>query len=310
MNGVRFYCGISETKWNHHPVQPGPYACISPVTGRSIRTAKVTPATVPSGTEVIQDSGAFSDSWVQRLTFDQALERQQRHAERYKYADKITHRASYDLLIDEVWEDGNRHKRRWTESAAVQAVDETVAAAEFAVKHRGNNTGLVLSAQGVTASQYLGCVQRITPLLEPDDILGLGGWCIIGKMPKVMMPVFRETIREVIPFAARQGVKWVHIWGVIYPKALGELLWIVNEHGLRVSTDSAGPSRNPAFGEWGYGNWRNNAYERAPVETRGLERARHVEATRQWLECLHVTQYHRQSPMPAPLQQMQLPLFG
>lgn len=306
--GVRFYCGINEKRWNHHPVAPGPDACISPVCRRAATTNSVV---VPGGVEVLQDSGAFCDNWSKRLSFQAAYDRQRAHADRYGYARQITHRASYDFLIDEVWDgDGNRHKRRWTEADAERAVDETIAAADFMARQE-DDVAHILSAQGVTARQYLQCVECIVPLLAPDDILGLGGWCVIGKWPRQMMPVFRFTLRLVVPYLAKHNVRRVHIWGVIYPPALGELLWMCDQHGLTVSTDSAGPSRNPAFGEWGYGDWRNNAYERAPVETRGLDRARHVALTRAWLDRLECTRFYREpTRMPTPRRApVQLELF-
>lgn len=292
--GVRFYCGLGEKRWNYHPIEPGQYACVSPVKGKSARTKAKTPVYVPPGVEVIQDSGAFSDNWSSRLTFEAALLRQIAHAEQYGYADMITHRASYDLLIDEVWDGGNRHKRRWTVEAAESAVNETVAAAEYIVQHR-NGLGLVLSAQGVDAPQYLDCVKRITPLLDNDrDILGLGGWCIIGKMPTAMLGVFRDTIRAVVPYAAAQGVRRVHIWGVIFPYALGELLWMCDQHGIALSTDSAGPTLQPVLNRWGYGDWIDRAYVR-PQDTQliGAERARHVTATIEWLNRLETTVYYQ-----------------
>lgn len=114
-----------------------------------------------------------------------------RAQQKYGYADQITHRASYDLLIDEVWTGSNRHKRRWTVQDAEQAVKETIDAARFMAHHKDRPA--VLSVQGVNAAQYLGCPQ-VVPLLDTGDVLGFGGWCITGKMPSVMMPVFRETI--------------------------------------------------------------------------------------------------------------------
>lgn len=306
--GVRFYCGIAEKRWNHHPVAPGAYACISPVKGASARTHTKNSVYVPEGVQVIQDSGAFSDSHIHRLPFQAALDRQIAHAEQYDYADKITHRASYDLLIDEVWDNGNRFKRRWSVEAAEGAVTETIAAARFLDKNRGQ-IGLIQSAQGVDADQYLRCVQRITPLIDPErDILGLGGWCIIGKMPKVMMPTFRETILKVIPFATKAGIQRVHIWGVVYPKALGELLWMCDQHGLSLSTDSVGASTKPVFGEWGYGDWIDRAYQRPGVETRGIERARHVQATVTWLNNFRNSQYFR--PPRVVENPVQLELFS
>lgn len=291
--GVELYIGIaSETKWNRHSIDTGGYSCISPMTGASQRTRKENRVLVPKGDKVIQDSGAFND--MERLSPQDVFRRQLSHAEKYQYADQITHTGSYDWLIDEKWSpEGKRYKQRWSESDARVAVKETVNAARWLSENRDGRS-LVLSAQGVAASQYLACVESILPFMDIErDILGLGGWCIIGKQRRRMMPVFRETVQLVIPTIAESGVSWVHIWGVIFPDALGMLLWMCNQHDIKLSTDSAGPSWRPAFGDWGYGDWRDRSYVRPPVETRGLERARHVAATRAWLDKLEQTQYYR-----------------
>lgn len=296
---IRLYCGINEVKWNHHPVAPGPYACISPVYGKTVRTKTENAVAVPNKVSIIQDSGAFCDGPGERLSFPKALNRQVSHANKYGYQSRISHRATYDLLIDEVWIDGNRHKRRWTVDQADAAVLETITAAQFltdSVHRRG--LGLVASAQGVDAHQYLDCVKALAPLLDTQrDILGLGGWCIMGKMPKQMLPEFRRTISLVIPFAASVGIKWIHIWGVLFAPALGELLWLCDRCGIFLSTDSAGPSLRPAFGLWGYADWSDKSYVRPPVSTRGLERAKHVAATRAWLSGFRETRYYRKPPV-------------
>lgn len=279
---IRFYCGIGESQWNHHPVAPGPYACISPVYGHTVDGKRVNRVFVPDGTLVIQDSGAFSDGPGQRLDFGAALTRQIEHAEHYHYADKVTHRASYDVLIDEKWEGGVRHKARWSEQDAELAIKITINAAKYLDQNR-QGMSTILSAQGVSAIQYLKCAEQVIPLLQDDDVFGLGGWCITGKMPTQIMPVFRETMQAVIPFLGREGVKRAHIWGVCYPKALGELLYLCDEHGVVLSTDSMGASIKPCKGDWGYGSWRDNTYRRPEPEIRGLERARHVQETRNWL---------------------------
>lgn len=306
MYPLTFYCGINERRWNHHPVDPGDFACVSPVYGSKQSTRRNNSVSVPSGVHVIQDSGAFSDGPGSRLAFDKALERQERHAERYGYGPQISHRASYDLLIDEKWEHGIRSKRRWSESEAEVAVDETVAAAQYLVDHR-NNLGLILSAQGVSAQQYLRCMERILPLLDCQrDMLGLGGWCITGKLPKGMMPVFSQTMRLVIPKAGQFGVKRVHVWGVLHAPALAELLFLCDQNGIALSTDSSGPSTRPAFGSWGYADWTDTRYQRPPVEIRGLERARHVKAVRHWLSSFRDSSYYRALIEPKIVQ---LPLF-
>ena len=290
---ITFYCGLNECVWNHHPVATGSHTCVAPVYGSSEKGQRKNSVRVPADTAVIQDSGAFSDSWSTRLSFPAALDRQIAHAEQYRYAAQITHRASYDLLIDEVWTDGNRFKRRWSVEEAERAVTETVQAARYIADHR-KGLHLIQSAQGVDAAQYLRCTEQVLDYIEPGDWLGFGGWCIIGKMPKRMMPVFSETVTSVIPYAAQRGVKHIHIWGVIYPYALGELLWMCDQYGIEVSTDSAGPSRNPAFGQWGYGDWRDNGYQRPPPEKMGLDRARHVELTRSWLASFRSTSFYKE----------------
>jgi len=159
---VRLYIGINETKWNHHPVSPGKYTCVSPIYGRTERTKVKNSVFIPDGCVVLSDSGAFSDGPQSRLALRDAMDRQLSHAEQYRYTGRIDNFASYDLLIDEKWIDGKRHKRRWSESDAWAAVDETVTAARFVHKHRSYiPSSLVLSAQGVTVQQYVTCVERL-----------------------------------------------------------------------------------------------------------------------------------------------------
>lgn len=299
-----FYCGITDRRWNYHPVAPGAYACISPVYGKTARTKAESRVTVPEGVKVIQDSGAFSDSWEQRLSFRGAWVRQIMHARKWDYERKLEYRASYDLLIDEVWHEGNRTKRRWDESKANEAVSITVAAAQFLYEHEAD-VPRIQSAQGVTARQYLDCVKRLMPFIDCDrDALGLGGWCVIGKYPTQMPPIFYETLSLVIPFAAKEGVKRVHIWGVCYPMAIAPLQYICDQYGIAVSTDSTSPQQYPVNGQWGYGDWRDNSYQQPPVATRGLERARHVKATVEWMQRLETTQYYLN---PAVLTQCEKP---
>jgi hypothetical protein len=301
MMSIRLYTGLGgETTWNRYPVTPGPYACIAPVYGR--KKTCVNRVALPADTQVIQDSGAFSDSWDTRLSFSDALKRQETHAERFGYGSQITHRATYDLLIDEVWVDGNRYKRRWSVQDAEAAVETTVAAAKFAHENR-NGLPLIVSAQGVDAQQYLRCSQRLMPFMQSGDYFGFGGWCIIGKMPAVMMPVFSETVRTVIPFLGTEGIQHIHIWGVIYPKALGFLLHECDTWGITVSTDSVGPTTHPVFGQWGYGKpseggWRDNTYIKPHGENVGPERARHTSLTREWLSRFRGTSYYKSAEQP------------
>ena len=148
LEDICFYCGLGEKHYNHHPVVTGPYACVSPVSGSTIK--KVNSVAVPQGVRVLQDSGAFNDACLlfrgqerhlplmkqSRLTFKDALKRQEDHAEKFGYVDQIEARASYDVLIDETWtEDASglltRSKKRWSETDADLAVEETIAAASL-----------------------------------------------------------------------------------------------------------------------------------------------------------------------------------
>ena len=291
---------MCETKWNHHVVAPGKRVCISPIygTGKNKRENRVF---VPDIVEqVISDSGAFSDDINKRLSFGEALKRQLKHIDKYNYWYKLYKLATYDVLIDEKWQNGKRTKERWNENDAKFAVDETIRAAEFLNEKRHcipNEAGLVLSLQGISVKQYVDCAKRIMPFFNPEkDTIGFGGWCIIGKMRKRMMPVFIDTIREVVPYLASNNVKHIHIWGVIFPNALGYLSYICNEYNIQLSTDSVGPQLKPCFGSWGYGEWIDKSYKRPDVTIRGLERKKHNAITRSWLNEFEKTVYYRELP--------------
>lgn len=321
MTGIRLYCGIGETSYNHHTVSPGPYACISPITGRDDRRSRQNSVCVPENTLVIQDSGAFSDGPTSRLSHEDALKRQIEHARKYNYEHLVTHRASYDLLIDETWKDHFRCKQRWTEEAGNFAVKETINAARYLNDHRETGMGCIMSAQGVTLSQYIECTEQILKYVDPShDMFGLGGWCILGKQPS-LLKTFSETIRRVIPILAQHKVQKVHIWGVCYAKALGKLLYLCDSHKIELSTDSIGPSVRPARGQWGYASWINNKYERPEVyesckdrtchtelACRGQERTRHIEETRTWLANFKEREAHLYLPIKEPSHK-QLSLF-
>lgn len=288
---IELYVGIAETKWNGWEIPSSiERACVSPISGRSAKTRKENWVNVPSNVAVIQDSGAFSDSWDTRLSVDAAWDRQLAHAEKHGYAKQITHRASYDLLIDETWIDGKRSKKRWSYEDAKEAVAVTVAASQYATARR-DNIGLVQSAQGVEPEQYLDCVQQIMPYIDTDrDKLGLGGWCIIG-MQRHLMPTFYETIKRVIPFAAKQGVKEIHIWGVVYPPALGLLLHWCNEYGISLSTDSTSPALQVVWGVWGYAEWRQDI-EPVSSHLTGATRIIHAIGTKHYLAQLEGTEHY------------------
>jgi hypothetical protein len=195
------------------------------------------------------DSGAFTDPPEERLTPEQSLERQlaweKRASEKWGGEWKASALVSYDRLIDETWVDGQKFKRRWTVQMAESAVRETIEAAHYLAARQRElyPRDLVLACQGVDDAQYAECVAEVLKVATVDDWIGLGGWCILGRF-KRWMPTFLRTITRCIPLIAAAGVIRVHIFGVLYEPALAPLLWLCDEHGLRLSTDSSAPILN------------------------------------------------------------------
>jgi site-specific DNA-cytosine methylase len=189
---------------------------------------------------------------------------------------------SYDRLIDEKFVDGARKKQRWTVEEGEKAVQETVEAAKYLDSQRdrlGDYT-LVMSCQGVDAPQYEQCVARVLAHCKPQDVVGLGGWCILGRQPSYLN-TFWETINRVIPLIALAGVKRVHIFGVTWYKEksgfplppLAPLLWLCDRHGIKLSTDGTSPIGNALWKNTKKSNafspyWRHNlAYVKASLAT-------------------------------------------
>jgi hypothetical protein len=269
---IKFYCGVGDASWNGFPVVPGRYVCVSPVYG--VKTRTDTSIALPTDCDVMQDSGAFCDQHHGRLTPEQALHRQIKHAERYGYADQVTHRATYDRLV----------RKFVPDNEAVIGVQQTIEAARWLSRNR-DETRLVITAQGKGTGQYVECVQALLPMIEEGDVLGLGGWAYTGKDRSfTLLGLFREMVSAVIPLAAAHHIKAVHVWGVLMPAALGALLYACDQVGIAVSTDSTGPVVKITMSDWGYGEWRDNAYQR-PDDPEAFyhDRVRHIELTRAWL---------------------------
>jgi hypothetical protein len=290
---IQFYCGLNERYWNHHEVEPGTRVCIAPFTssesddkktGEKKRSLRKTHVIIDDTKvkSIMIDSCAFSErielqDFVivrnERLSFNDALQRQIAHAYEFRYAHLVESVVSYDLLIDEVWRDGERSKERWSAQAAEYAVQETIAAARYLASQRkridgafGHHVRLILSAQGVNAEQYTRCAREIIKVMKPDDIFGLGGFCITGLIRHTMLPAAALILPPVFEVLGRANVKRVHVFGVVIPALLGFLLYLCDQYGIELSTDSAGPCVEPARnGNWGYGSWTDPTYKKAPI---------------------------------------------
>jgi len=209
--------------------------------------------TEPWAVQALLDSGAFSDKPERRLTPPEALARQlawERHAAWRWNAPgwQSAYLVSYDRLIDETWVAGIRHTRRWSVAAAEHAVEETVAAAAYLAGERARlwPRRVVLSCQGVDAGQYAACVHAVLAHAIPRDVIGLGGWCILGRWQS-WLPTFEATLWHVLPLIAAAGLRHVHIFGVLWRPALGRLLWLADRYDLAISTDSSAPVLSAAY---------------------------------------------------------------
>lgn len=291
---ISLFCGLTERSWNTIPVpeQAGPFMvaanCNKPV--------------APGNARVMVDSGAFGDQ--KRVSFAGALERQFLHESKNGY---IAHSlVAYDLLIDEKWNSaGVRYKCRWDEDEAEIAVAETIAANDFLASASLNGRKRVHPLQGVTAVQQDYCADAVIPMMSQGDILGLGGWCIIGWAPpgsdtrKGLENAFWDSMWRIIPKAAISGASHIHIFGVMVADILGGLRWLCDEYGIeKLSTDSSGPQKRPAAnGLWGYADWLERCWF-PPGPERGMARVAHVRAVRNWLNNFRSTQYYKCPPRP------------
>jgi len=209
-------------------------------------------------TNVLLDSGAFSDAPAARLTAEGALSRQlawearaRDLAGREAAGWRVEALASYDLLIDETWVGGkDRVKRRWSLRDADKAVTVTVEAARFLASRRAHLAPrrLVMGAQGVDAIQYADCSKSVLAVCATDDWFGFGGWCILGRQQS-LLPEFWRTIRAFVPAVYEAGVRHVHLFGVLWEPPVAGLLWLCDEYGLTLSTDSGKPVMDCTFTE-------------------------------------------------------------
>jgi hypothetical protein len=111
--------------------------------------------------------------------------------------------------------------------------------------------------------------------------------------------MFRQVIHEVIPFVASEGVRRIHLWGCLYAPALGELLYLCDQHHILLSVDSVGPSLRPVLGRWGYSFWSDRSYRRPPLLELGRHRKLHVYLVRCWLRAFRDLEqrYYRWIPV-------------
>lgn len=231
--------------------------------------------------DLLYDSLAFTDVLTGcRTTPEFALNRQLITLDQFPTEPRSVLLSSYDLLIDEKHVAGLRVKQRWSVQDGWDAVKETVAAAKYLASQRSQTERLklILVCQGVDAFQYRRCTEQILEFTTPDDVIGFGGWCILGR-EKSYMPTFWQSMKEVIPLIA-QVTQRVHIFGVTWYKKhqgisppLPGLLKMCDEYGITLSTDGRSPIDNALRKDWKragakFPYWRHNlAWTKAKMAT-------------------------------------------
>jgi hypothetical protein len=200
-------------------------------------------------TTILLDSGAFQDTGgKRRLTPQGALNRQLEYeAKRGFLADFLV---SYDRIVDESpTVRGERRKRRVGRGAADRYVEQTIAAAKYLADHREElrPRRLVLSNQGVSPNQYINCLTEVLKFAEPDDVIGLGGFCIIGQIPKFTKSYF-AVLERALPLLKKKRIRRVHIFGVGVFKILIRTHVLCSRVGITPSYDTSSLELNAVFG--------------------------------------------------------------
>lgn len=225
------------------------------VTGRAM-VNPLYPVDLAPGTLALCDSTAFQ-TCLSRVRPWTALDRQLRLEQQIAWGmcdpDWFFEAVlTYDMLVgvDEAIVEGKRVKRRGDETSAALAVQETIRSARYYHSQRERVRGAIAhAAQGATPAQYLACVRALLPLMRPGvDWLAFGGFCIIGRMPRLMMPIFDETLGRVMPLLQAAGIVRAHILGVCYPPAIALAVQYERAYGVALSTDSSGLEQAAVFG--------------------------------------------------------------
>lgn len=241
---MRFYVSKCHDTLNgveYSPETITPYLCLNPYYNATLKN--------PRSVKYILDSGAFQDVKTEhRLTPENALERQL--AFEKKVGRKAEAIVSYDRLVDEQTEDGVQFKQRVSESLGKEYVEETIESAKYLCSKRNSLKGrkLILSCQGATAGQYMGCLKAILEIASPEDIIGFGGFCILSKSVKYESE-FYDVVSKGFPMIRENGNQRVHIFGMGVFRVLVQAELYGRKTGIECSYDTSSPELNSVFGK-------------------------------------------------------------
>lgn len=204
---------------------------------------------------VLCDSGAFQDiDQHVRLTPEDALQRQITYRD---YLRTLVQDVSFNYEALSIYDNmigvdetvvcdsyGCRKvKSRGTVETAQGAISSTLHSAQYYATQRDViDTKIIWIAQGVTPKQYVyECLEPMLTMAKTSDYVGMGGFCIIGKMKKVMLPVFFETLDLLLPMVQKKGIKRIHLFGVGIPDAVTYFAKQCQKFNIEGSTDTSAP---------------------------------------------------------------------
>lgn len=241
---MEYFVSKNHNRLNGRPFVPELYSnklCLNPKYNVNIKS--------PAKVKVLLDSGAFQDlQRDQRLTFERALTRQLDFEERARFESSFI--VSYDRIVDESpTVRGVRKKRRVSNDVAERYVTQTIEAAKFLADHRRElePRRLVLSNQGITPDQYIGCLKEVLRFAEPQDAIGFGGFCIIGQVPRYTSD-FEEVLRRSLPLLRKKRIRRIHIFGVGVFKTLIKTHVMCHKAGITPSYDTSSLELNAVYG--------------------------------------------------------------
>jgi hypothetical protein len=156
---------------------------------------------------------------------------------------------SYDRLVDESNVSSGKNKKRVHHATAERYVKETVVAAKFLADSRSDLKGsrLVLSCQGTTLPQYVRCMKDVLEFAEPGDVLGLGGFCIVGQQHRYLDQLLAVTTAA-IPLAKKRGLRQLHVFGLGWIPALAKMNVMAHHAGIECSYDTSSYELNGIHG--------------------------------------------------------------
>jgi len=240
---LKFYVSKNNNRLNRRPWVPEYITdnlCLNPI----YKTVRI----YRGGGNVLLDSGAFQDvDKDKRLTYEEALNRQLNFEQAAGFVSQRI--VSYDRLVDEQLKEGKKVKCRVDEDNGWEYVKDTVGAAQYLVSQRDKLAPrqLVLSNQGTTTEQYLTCLKEVLRIAQPQDCIGMGGFCIIGAR-KTLQPQFFEIQEKSFPLIKDAGITDIHLFGVTAIPVLERWVEIARPYDFNLSVDSSSAERRSVFG--------------------------------------------------------------